>query len=183
MILARHNWWITLLEGLALVVFGFLAVSLPGLTVVLLSFIFSYYTLSAGILNLLRAASSIRLRRSWPFSLILGMAQLFIGAFLLRSAGLAVSVFILVIGYYFILQGLMQILIPYAGSSTYSRPLLNVGGILAVITGFFILRFPAGGSLAYAWLPGVYGIINGAFLIAVALGMYEGVRRPQPAKR
>jgi uncharacterized membrane protein HdeD (DUF308 family) len=53
-----QNWWLLLLRGVAAIVFGILAFSWPGLTLLTLTLLWGAYTLSDGILALWAAITA-----------------------------------------------------------------------------------------------------------------------------
>src|SRR3974390_1975460 len=53
-----ENWWLLLLRGMAAIAFGILAFFWPGLTLLVLTFMWGFYAISDGILALWAAIAS-----------------------------------------------------------------------------------------------------------------------------
>ncbi|HEV2339358.1 MAG TPA: DUF308 domain-containing protein [Patescibacteria group bacterium] len=163
-------WWIALLRGVALLLLGVLAISWPGITLIVLAYIFAFYVLMAGIINVIHGIYGITQRRSWFLSLILGLIQIGVSIYVLRVPALTLATFILLVGFAFLMQGVLEIIIAFVEQDLGSRVIDIIGGILAIVAGFFILRYPISGGIAFVWVMGVYGLVVGSFVIAVALG-------------
>lgn len=63
-------WWMLLLRGLALLLFGIAAVVWPGLTLVTLALYFAVLMLVSGIADMLVAIGAAAHRRSWFVTLM-----------------------------------------------------------------------------------------------------------------
>ena len=163
-------WWLTLIRGIVLLFMGLLAVAWPGITLIVLSYLFVAYVITAGIVNTIFGIMSVGKRRGWFLNVILGIAEIVISIYVLQSPAITLAVFIGVVGITFMAQGVLQIIIAFADKDMGSRLLDTIGGILALVAGFFILRYPISGGLAFTWVFGAYGIFGGSLLIAIALG-------------
>lgn len=163
-------WWLTLIRGIVLLFMGLLAIVWPGLSLIVLSYLFVAYMITAGVANTIFGIISVGKRRGWFLNLILGVAEIAISIYVLQSAALTLAVFIGVVGISFMVQGVLNIVMVFADDEMRSRVLDVIGGILALLAGFVILRYPVAGGLAFAWVFGMYGIFGGSLLIAIALG-------------
>ncbi len=181
----RVLWWMILIRGIALLLLGLLAIAWPGLTLLILAYFFALYVLVAGIINTISGIVSINKRRGWFLSLLLGIIELGVGVYVLRIPGLPLALFIAVIGFTFMVQGILEIIVAFADRDVGTRVLEIITGILGVIAGFFILRYPLAGGIAFVWVIGIYGLIGGAIRIAIALSVYaeEEAGKVAPAKR
>ena len=175
--MARTWWWMILLRGIALLVLGILAVAWSGITLIVLSYIFALYVLTLGILNTIHGVSGVNTRRGWFVSLLLGIAQIAVSIYVLRSPILTLAVFVLLVGFTFMLQGVLEIIIAFIEEDLGSRVFDSIGGVLGIIAGFFIVRYPIAGGLTFVWVMGIYGIIVGSIVIATALGIHAVVEK------
>lgn len=180
--LLRMIWWLVLIRGITLLFFGILAVAWPGITLVVLSYIFAFYILWTGVVNTVHGIVSVEHRRAWFLSLILGLLQIGVSIYVLSNPLLTLATFILLAGVTFFLQGVLEIAVAFMDKDTGSRVLDTIGGVLAIIAGLFILRYPIAGGLAFTWVMGVYGIVVGAFVIAAALNIHTVIEKALQGK-
>jgi uncharacterized membrane protein HdeD (DUF308 family) len=52
--------------------------------------------------------------------------------------------------------------------------LTAIGGILGIVAGIIVLRYPIAGGLAYVWVLGLYALVAGSIYIALAI-MTKGI--------
>jgi uncharacterized membrane protein HdeD (DUF308 family) len=168
-------WWMILIKGLALLFLGIAAVAWPGITLFAAAYIFALYVLIAGIVNTVHGIVGAVERKAWFLTLILGLVQIIAGIFVLRNPALTVVTFILVVGFMFLFQGILEIIVAFIEKDATEKVLDIIGGILGIIAGFFILRYPGAGGLAFVWVMGVYGIVVGSIQLAIALALHSAV--------
>ena len=71
--LVSKYWWVFALRGLLAVLFGLIAISWPGLTLVMLVYVFGFYVLFEGVLSII-AAFGRRDEKNWWVVLVEGIA-------------------------------------------------------------------------------------------------------------
>lgn len=170
-------WWMLLIRGIALLMFGIAAVMWPGITIVSLATIFAVYMLLAGITDILVAFGSIKERSSWFLTLLLGVIEVAVGGYLLKNPGLALATFIATIGFSILFQGVLTVIASFVETNDPGVRLLGIiEGFLGVIAGFVVLQYPVSGGLAFTWILGVYGIIAGTISVASALSLKHTAR-------
>lgn len=175
-------WWMILLRGISLLFLGILAIAWPGITLIILAYIFALYVLAIGIINTIHGITGISGRRAWFISLLLGIAQIAVSMYVLQFPGLTLAIFVLLVGFSFLGQGILEIIIAFTDRDVGSRILDIVGGILGILAGFFILRYPISGGLAFVWVIGVYGIVVGSIAVATALSLHTLFEDVTPGK-
>lgn len=181
-----RSWWILALRGVLALLFGVLALLLPGPTVLSLVLLFAAYALLAGIVYLVGA---VRNRRhatgshalDWWLLLILGVVSVVAGVLAVMRPGLAALVLVLIIGVNSLITGVLDIVLAVRLRS-HGRPgvwLLLASGIASIIFGTILIALPTVGALALVWLIGAYAIVAGVLFMVLAYRSYE--REPQQA--
>jgi uncharacterized membrane protein HdeD (DUF308 family) len=183
-----RSWWVLALRGVLLLVFGGLALTMPGPTVLSLVAIFALYALLAGIVYL---AGTVRHRRhatgphalDWWLLLLLGLVSLVAGVLAVMRPGLAALVLVIVIGVNALITGVLDIVLAVRLRNHLRGGdwLLLAGGLAAIVFGTILLTLPAIGALALVWLIGTYAIVAGALYLALAYRSYG--RMPWSAAR
>ncbi len=163
-------WWMMLLKGLALLLFGIAAIVWPDLTLVTLSLIFAAFLFISGVVNIITGIGTIAHRHGWFLKILMGILEVGVGVYLMKSPLVTAAVFILITGAIFIIQGIIALIAAFTDTDDPgARFLAIIIGILGIIAGFLIIRYPATTGLTYVWILGAYGIIAGALEIAGAL--------------
>jgi uncharacterized membrane protein HdeD (DUF308 family) len=174
----REVWWLLLIRGLALIIFGVVAVVWPGLTLLALATLFAVYLLIAGVIDIITGVRAQGHRGLWFLTILLGLGEVGLGVYLLKT-GLALATLIAVVGLALIIIGIIEIIAAFEpGEDPGRRFLLIIGGAITLIAGFITLRYPAASGLAFTWVLGVWGLVWGALQIAMCLSIrsrYEQV--------
>jgi uncharacterized membrane protein HdeD (DUF308 family) len=167
----REVWWLFMLRGIALILFGVVAVLWPGLTLVALATAFAAFLLIGGLADIITGIRAIGHRGMWFLSLLLGLAEIGVGVYLLKNK-LVLATFIAVVGISLIVFGILEIIAGFEfGDDGGRRFLAIIGGALSIIAGFITLRYPVTSGLAFAWVLGVWGLVAGAMQVAMCLSM------------
>jgi uncharacterized membrane protein HdeD (DUF308 family) len=177
-------WWMLLVKGIAALVFGVTAVFWPNLTLAVLVYLFSAYIVVSGILSIILGIFSAGKSSMWLLGLIIGIIELAAGIYAVRNPLITLAVFVLLVGFTFIIRGILQVAAAFmeVAPDRAAKALLVIAGALSVIAGVFIVLQPATGGLAFVWALGVYLLVVGSMDIAraaAAKALLEG----QPQSR
>lgn len=163
-------WWLGLLEGIAAIFFGIVAIFWPGLTLVTLVYLFSAFVLAWGVVEVIHGFLSVRRRDTWWLTLLFGVVALGVGVYLVRHPGVSFTALILIIGLVLIGRGLLDLTgatLTRRGSS--HRALTLIIGTAALVAGIILLFQPEAGGVAFVWILGLYALIFGALTTALAI--------------
>ncbi|MGE5333693.1 MAG: HdeD family acid-resistance protein [Nitrososphaerota archaeon] len=167
-LLARH-WWAVGLRGLAAIIFGILALVVPGVTLIVLIAFFGAYVLIDGIIAVYLAIRGRQNLRNWGWLLVEGIAGILIGILTFRWPGVTGLVLLAFIAAWAIITGIMGIFEAIELRRVINNEwLLILSGAASVLFGLLLIIFPGTGALALIWLIGIYAIIFGALLLVLA---------------
>jgi uncharacterized membrane protein HdeD (DUF308 family) len=166
--LGREWGWIALRGALA-ILFGIVALLMPGITLAALVLVWGAYALIDGALALIAA---FRVRDSgrpmWPF-LVIGILSIGAGILTFMWPGLTALVLLMLIAVWAIFTGIFQIVAAIRLRKEIDNELLlGLSGALSVVFGLLMIARPGAGALAVVWIIGFYAMFFGALLIAVA---------------
>src|SRR5262249_48568640 len=168
MVLVR-NWWALALRGALAILFGLLAFYNPAITLAAIILLYGAYALVDGVFAIvagLRAAQ--RHERWWPFALE-GLVSIVIGLITFALPGLTAFALLLLVSAWAIVSGVFRIAAAgRLGKEMEGEWLLILNGLLSVVFGVIIMVFPGAGLVTLVWLIGVYAIIFGIILLALA---------------
>ena len=143
--LAR-NWWVVALRGAFGILFGFLALMLPGVTLVSLVLLFAAYLLVDGALAIAAGMRAARQGERWGLLILEGAVDILGAAAMVAMPGLAIIVFVYLTAAWSIVSGLFMIAAAFQLHLDHGRWLLVLAGAASVIFGLLLAIFPIGGG-------------------------------------
>lgn len=169
-----------LFRGIFLILFGILAIFWPGLTILTFAYLFALFIIFSGTANIL--TSVIDKRAYWILILLWGVIEVLVGIYAFNNIFINLAILAVVIGFTFILRGVLELIIAFderlAGPF---QTFLILMGILGVIAGIIIVRYPVTGALALTWVIGAYAIAAGA--ISVMASRRKPIRKSSKKKK
>lgn len=167
---ADDLWWLFIFQGVATVLFGIIALFFPGLTLVGLVYIFAIYVVIWGVTELIRGLVQIGRVGSWWLSILFGIAAAGVGVYLISNPNTLAKVFVVIVGALILARAIVDLYHAFfVVKSTENRVLFGLTGVLGIIAGILLWRYPLTSSLAFVWVLGLYAIIAGSMTIAFAL--------------
>jgi uncharacterized membrane protein HdeD (DUF308 family) len=176
MTLAR-NWWVLALRGLCAVIFGILAFIWPGITLGVLVLLYGAFALIDGVLSIIAAISrSEGSGRPWWELVLVGLLGVAAGVLTFVWPGITALVLLYLIAAWAIVSGIFEIIAAIKlRKEIEGEWWLAFTGILSVIFGVMLIAQPGAGAIAVVWLIGLYALIFGIFLLALAFKL-KGVK-------
>ena len=180
----RSSWGWIVLRGVAAIVFGVLAFTMPGLTVAALVFAWGAYAFADGLLALV---SGFRIRDGgkpmWSL-VVIGLLGIAAGILTFLWPGVTALVLLAFIAWWALATGIFQVATAIRFRKVIPNEwLLVLSGLLSIVFGGLMLARPGAGALAVVWLIGWYATLYG--LLMVMLGFrFRGVIHavvPKPA--
>lgn len=184
------EWGGLALRGLLAIIFGIAAVFWPGLTLVTLVYLFGGFVLASGLITLVGGLGGLYDKAHSLLSrvlvLLLGVAEIGVGVYLLRHPEVAFTTLILLIGFVLVLRGVIDIAVGlFENDSLMHRTVMIIGGLIAGIAGVILLFQPEAGGIAFVWILGLYALLAGPMMVALALDIKNaenGGGRGRPAR-
>lgn len=185
MTLAR-NWWALALRGVCAVIFALLAFTWPGLTLEVLVLFYGAFALIDGVLSIVAAIFKHEGGGvPWWALLLQGILGIAAGLFTLAWPGITALVLLYLIAAWAMVTGVFEIIAAIRLREEIEGELwLALSGVLSVVFGVLLMVWPGAGVLTVVWLIGVYALIFGVFLLALAFRL-KGVKdrfSSQPAR-
>ena len=163
--LAR-NWWAFVLRGIVAILFGIVAITRPGMTLEALVFVFAIWALIDGVLALIHSVGAAQAGEPWWPLVLGGLLSVAVGLVALRWPGITALALLLLIAYWSILRGILEIAAAVRlRHEIQGEGWLILGGIASVVFGGLLIMHPESGILAVVWLLGIYALIFGVALL------------------
>ena len=168
----RLNWWLLALRGLMAVLFGVLAFTWPGATLITLVWLFGAFALVNGILSLVLAAKT---PKGYPKvgSLIFGgLLGILAGLLAFVMPGITALGLLILIAAWAIVTGIMELMAAVRLRKIINNEwLLVLAGIASVVFGVLLLFQPAAGALVLIWWIGAWALLSGILLMILPFRM------------
>jgi len=163
------NWWALALRGAVTILLGLVALTMPGLTVTALVYVFGVYVFVEGVLAIMAAIRGIREHDRWGWMLIEGIVCIVaaVAAFMMPGVGALAIVYL--VAAWAIVTGVLEIAAGIKLRKIIEGEwMLILAGVLALVLGFYIASRPQAGVLLLATWLGVYAIFSGILLMMLA---------------
>jgi uncharacterized membrane protein HdeD (DUF308 family) len=165
--MAQH-WWLTLLRGIAAVIFGILAIVWPGITALSLVLLWGIYAFADGIFSLgagIMGRGGATTGQRWWLA-ITGVLGILAGLVAFFAPVLTGGILLIFIAIWAIAIGIMALV----GAIQLRKEiegewLLILSGIIAIVFGVLMFMQPVAGALAVVWMIATFAIIFGIDLI------------------
>ena len=181
-VLARY-WWVQAVRGAAAILFGLLALVWPEITLTALVLLFGAYALVDGVMALGTAIFGGRgAEGRRPWLVLEGIVGVAAGLVTLFWPGITTLVLLWWIAAWALVTGVLEIIAAVRlRREIQGEWLLALGGVLSVLFGILLAVRPSEGAVAVAWLIGIYAIVFGIALLALAfeLRRYRGTGAPR----
>ena len=169
-----------LLRGIIGILFGIVALAMPGVTLATLVLLYGIFALVDGIATLLVGSGS----REWGL-IFAGILGVLAGLCTLIFPGITLLVLYYIIAIWAIVRGGFEIVAAIRlRHETRYEWLLILGGVFSILLGVVFLANPMAGLMAIIWLVGIYAIVFGAMMVGLAFRVRkvkERLERPAAA--
>ncbi len=166
--LLAQNWWAVALRGVFAILFGLIALFVPGATILSLVLFFSAYMLVDGVFGIVSAVRAARKGERWGLLVLEGIANIAVGIIALLWPGLTAVAFVLLLAAWSIVSGGLMLGAAFRLSQAHGRWWLALGGVVSIVFGVLLVIAPVIGAVVLTWWLGAYALVFGAMLLAAA---------------
>src|SRR5580698_6963541 len=170
-LVGRHGSTLSILWGVLLVVFGFIAIGAPFLAAVAVSAVVAWLIVLAGIVHVAVAFHSHG-AGSVIWKLLVGLAYLVFGGYMLVHPVLGVAALTLVLAALFVIEGVLNVVLFFKMRPLHGSAWLLIDGLVTLgLGGLIYAQWPSSSVWAIGILVGVSLMISGATRIAMTLAV------------
>jgi uncharacterized membrane protein HdeD (DUF308 family) len=177
--LLAQNWWAIALRGVFAIIFGIIALLMPGATMLALVLLFAAYLLVDGIFAIIAAVRAARRQERWGWLIFEGLVDLVTGGIAAVWPLITIVAFALLMGAWAIVTGALLLGASYRLNIPHGRWLMALAGAISVIWGVLLIIWPLIGALVLTWWMAAYALIFGVAMLVLALRLRG--RRPAVA--
>ncbi|HZQ88182.1 MAG TPA: DUF308 domain-containing protein [Acidimicrobiales bacterium] len=160
-----------ILRGLLALGVGIVALAWPGVTVLALVVMFAFYAfVSAGA----QAVEAFSSRTAGPVvgHLLLGLVDIAAGAIAVAWPGPTALVLVLVVAFWAIATGLIELVAAFGPSEQAgTRAMFVLGGLVSVVFGVALCIHPTMGAVSLALLFGLFNLFAGSWMLVQGIDL------------
>jgi uncharacterized membrane protein HdeD (DUF308 family) len=169
-IVRQASTW-SIVWGVSLIILGMLAVASPFLAAVAVNALVAWLIFLAGVVHL-TVAFHTREAGSLIWRLLVGLAYIFFGVYLIAHPALGVASLTLVLASLFLVEGILNIALFFKVRSVQGSSWLLIDGIITLLLGLMIYtQWPSSSAWAIGTLVGVSLIISGVTRVMLSLAV------------
>ena len=177
--LTRPSWTLMLLRGLAGVLFGVIAIALPGPTLVTLALLFAAFMLVDGVFAIAAAFHAARSRQSWVWFALGGVADIVVAVIALAWPAVTIVAFVAITAAWALVSGVFMIIAAFRAAGHHGRWLLGLGGLISAGWGVLLLTWPVAGALTMVLWLGAYALVFGITFLVLAFRLHSQEKAAQ----
>ena len=163
-------WGWILAFGVASILVGVVAIVWPGATLAVVAVVFAVQMIVSAVFGF-AAAFAVPLESGWLRALqaLLAILSFAIGVYLVGHLSLSLLVLALLLGFYWMYQGITGLFIGVGHPELPGRAWMIVSGILSIVTGGILVVAPGISLFALTLVIGVWLIVFGALAVIRSL--------------
>ena len=179
--LLAQNWWAVALRGVLGIIFGIIALLMPGVTMAALVLWFAAYMLVDGIFAIVSGVRAMAHHERWGALIFEGIIDLIAGAIAIVMPIATILAFVYLNAAWAIVTGVLMLVAVFRLNQAHGKWLLALAGIFSVLWGALVAIAPIAGALVMTWWLGAYAIVFGVALLI--LGFRLKRQREEPSGR
>lgn len=169
--LLLRRWWLVVVRGVAAILFGVIGLLWPGITLLVLVFLFAFYTLVDGMVAIAGAVADKAAPGGdrWLLGLLGGIGVV-TGLVAVMWPGITALALLFVIAAWAVVTGVLEIVTGWQLRKVITGEwLLFVSGALSVVLGFLLFAFPGEGALTLIVTIAAFAILWGIVLVMLGI--------------
>jgi uncharacterized membrane protein HdeD (DUF308 family) len=164
------NWWILLLKGVLLILFGILAFINPGVTISVLVTWFSFFLMADGVISLIGVLMNWKTEEDKWLLLAEGLISIILGFLVFRSPGSFATFVGFLIAFWAVFIGVARIAMAIQlRKEMKGEGWLILSGVLAILFGFLVFAQPGIGLTTVLWMIAIFSLLIGGLLVFLSL--------------
>jgi len=176
-----QNWWAIALRGVFAILFGLIAVLMPGVTLASLVLLFGAYMLVDGIFAIIAGIRAAARHERWGGLLLEGVADLVACAIAFVWPLATVLAFVILMAAWAIVSGGLLLSAAFRLHPAHGKWLMGFGGLVSIIWGILLFLFPIAGAVVLTLWMGAYALFFGVTLLVLAFRLRSRHHDPRGA--
>jgi uncharacterized membrane protein HdeD (DUF308 family) len=163
------NWWMILLKGILLVLFGILAFSNPGVTLSVLVWWFAIFMMIDGVFSLIGVLNNWKTEEDKWLLAAEGALSVLLGLLVFRSPASFMTFIAFLMGFWAIFSGVARIAMAIQlRKEIEGEGWFIASGIVAILFGLIVFAIPGVGIATLMWVIAGFSTLTGLLLILLS---------------
>ena len=163
------RWWMLAVRGVAAMLFGIATMVWPGISLLAMVTLWGAYALVDGVFGVVLAARVGRAGEPWGGLLFDGLVSIGAAAVAFLWPQITALALLTLIALWAVVGGVAQIVAAVELRRVITGEwLLALSGVFSIAFGVLMVIFPGAGALAIVSMIGIYSIVSGVLLTALA---------------
>jgi uncharacterized membrane protein HdeD (DUF308 family) len=163
-------------RGIAGIVFGAIALLMPGIALASLVILFAAYLLVDGLFAIIAAGRAARAHGAWGWLTLEGIVTIAAGLFAAFLPGATVVALMILLASWACLSGVLLLIAALTGRATHGRWWMALAGAVSIVWGGVLFGWPGAGAFALVLWLGAYALVFGVVMLVTGLRMRAGQR-------
>jgi len=166
--LLAQNWWAIALRGAFAVLFGIIALLMPGAALLAFVLLFAAYMLVDGVFAIIAGVRASQRHECWGWLIFEGILDLIAGGIAVVWPVITIVAFVFLMGAWAIVTGALLFSASFRLNIQHGRWLMALAGAVSVIWGFLLIIWPLIGAVVLTWWIAAYALIFGIAMLVLA---------------
>lgn len=171
-----RNWWAFVIRAGLAIVFGLIALFMPGVTMLSLVLVFAAYAITGGLFAIVGAVRAAKQGERWMLLALAGLIDILAGCFAVAWPDLTVVAFVAMVAAWALITGGLTLAAAVKLDSEHGRGWMIAGASASIIYGALLIIAPMIGALVLTWWIGAYALVFGIAMLAFALRLRSRLR-------
>jgi uncharacterized membrane protein HdeD (DUF308 family) len=162
----KRHWWVSVIRGIAAIVFGVIAFVYPGLTIATLVLFFGAWVLIDGIFRIVGAIGHRASDPDWGWQLVIGILGIVVGLLTFHAPQITALALVIYIAAWALMIGASEIALAVKMRREIKGEwFLILMGLASIAFAVLLLWNPIAGAAAVIWLIAWYAVVIGILAI------------------
>jgi len=166
----KRHWWVSVLRGVAAIIFGIIAFTHPVMAIATLVLFFGAWVLIDGIFRVVGAIRDRGADPDWAWQIVLGIIGIIVGLLTFHAPQVTALALVIYIAAWALMMGASEIVMAIKlRHEIKGEWLLILVGLASIVFAVLLLWNPVAGAAAVIWLIAWYAVVLGVLSIIFGL--------------
>ena len=166
--LLAQNWWAIALRGVFAIIFGIIALLMPGAALLAFVLLFAAYMLVDGVFAIIAAVRAAQGHQRWGWLIFEGILDFIAGGIAVVWPVITIIAFVFLMGAWAIVTGALMFGASFRLNIAHGRWLMTLAGAVSMIWGVLLIIWPLIGAVVLTWWIAAYALFFGVALLVLA---------------
>jgi uncharacterized membrane protein HdeD (DUF308 family) len=168
-----QNWWAIALRGVVAILFGIIALLMPGVTIGALILWFGAFMVVDGIFAIVAGVRAAAHHQRWGALIFEGIVDLIAGAIAFLAPLATLLALVYLNAAWAIVSGALMLAAAFRLRRTHGKWWMGLGGLFSVVWGILLFIAPITGAVVMTIWLGAYALVFGAMMLALAFRLRQ----------